>query len=113
MHYKIKIKIDTDADFTLKFEHPNTQYKYKSVGDKISCTLYYYKTEQQTKEELITFLRSLGMITHKDGLKDIFYESVYNYTTDLEKQRLHSNHNLLSGNYNMEVFIFQEHSEYL
>lgn len=28
-------------------------------------------------------------------------------------QGLHSNHNLLSGNYEMEVFIFQEYSTYL
>ena len=48
-----KVKIDTDSDFVLKFEHPNTQYKYKHVGGKISCTLYYDKTEQQTKEDLI------------------------------------------------------------
>lgn len=34
MSYKVKIKINTDSDFVLKFEHPNTQYKYKSVGYK-------------------------------------------------------------------------------
>jgi hypothetical protein len=111
--YKVKIKIERDSDFTLRFEHPNTQYKYKCVGGKIKCTLYYNKTEEQTKQDLIMFLRSLHMSTHKEGLKDIFDESVYKYTEDLEKQGLHSNHNLLSGNYEMEVFIFAEHSMYL
>ena len=113
MSYKVKIKINTDSDFVLKFEHPNTQYKYKSVGDKINCTLYYSKTEEQTKADLIMFLRSLSVVTRKDGLKDIFYESVYQYTEDLENQGLHSSHSLLNGNYEMEVFIFKENSIYL
>jgi hypothetical protein len=113
MSYKIKIRIDTDSDFVLKFEHPNTQYNYKSIGGRIGCTLYYDKTEQQTKEDLIMFLRSLDMVTRKDGLKNIFDESIYNHTVDLEKLGLHSNHSLLNGNYEMEVVILQESSEYL
>jgi hypothetical protein len=111
--YKVKIKIETDSDFTLVYEMPRFPYKIKSLGGKIKCTLYYNKTEEQTKQDLIMFLRSLHMSTHKEGLKDIFDESVYKYTEDLEKQGLHSNHNLLSGNYEMEVFIFAEHSMYL
>lgn len=111
--YKVKIKIETDSDFILKFEHPNTQYKYKSVANKIKATLYYNKSENEVITDLIRFLRSLHMITHKEGLKDIFDESIYKYTEELEKQGLHSNHCLLSGNYEMEVYIFSEHSEYL
>jgi len=113
MRYRVKIKINTDADFVLSFEHPKTPYKYKNIGDKIRITLYFYEDVDNTKIKLISFLRSLNMITHKERLKDIFDENIYQYTEELEKQGLHSNHNLLSGNYSMEVFIFDENSEYL
>jgi hypothetical protein len=113
MSYKVKIKIDTDSDFVLKFGHPNTKYKYKSVGGRIRCTLYYDKTEEQVIQDLITFLMSLDIITRKEDLENTYDENVYKYVEQLDKKGLHSNHNLLSGNYNMEVLISQEYSEYL
>lgn len=111
--YKVKIKIDTDSDFILKFEHPNTEYKYKCLGGRIRATLYYNKLEEQTIKDLINFLRSLHMDTQKEGLKYSFDASIYQYTEDLERMGLHSNHNLMSGNYEMQVSVFNIESQYL
>lgn len=111
--HKVKIKIDTDSDFTLVYEMPKFPYKVKSIEGRIKVTCYLANDENKAKMQLVEFLRGMSIKTHKEGLKDVFDESVYKYSEELYDQGLHSNHNLLSGNYEMEVFIFAEHSQYL
>jgi hypothetical protein len=111
--YKVKIKIETDSDFTLVYEMPKFPYKIKSLGGKIKMTCYLTDDEDKAKMQLVEFLRCITIKTHKEGLQDIFDNSVYNYSTELYEKGLHSNHNLLSGNYEMEVLIFAEYSTYL
>jgi hypothetical protein len=113
MSYKVKIKIDTDSDFTLMYDIPKFPYKFKSIGGKISMTIYLTDVEEKAKTQLVEFLRILSINTYKDNLKEIFEERVYRYSEELYDQGLHSNHNLLSGNYEMEVIILKQHSEYL
>ena len=113
MSYKVKIKIGTDSDFTLIYDMPNFPYKFKSLNGEIKMTMWLVDDHDLAKVQLVEFLRTLSIKTHKDGLKDVFEESVYNYSVELYDQGLASNHNLLSGNYEMEVFIFAEYSQYL
>lgn len=113
MSYKVKIKVYTDSDFTLLYSMPKFPYKFKSKNGMINMILYLEDDEQIVKVKLVEFLRTLSISTHKEGLKSIFEESVFQYSEELYDNGLHSNHNLLSGNYEMEVIILKETSEYL
>ena len=58
MSYKVKIKINTDGDFTLIYDMPNFPYKFKSLNGEIKMTMWLVDDHDLAKVQLVEFLRT-------------------------------------------------------